>query len=248
MAAPNTRDSKLIQYLNEAYGKEKELEVALQAHIGMTTRAPYKKRLREHLSETKRHGRELAKRIRQLGGKPEAGPLPEAAAKVQEVASKGLAAAKGPLHAIRGTGEAEKMLKNAKTGFFNEFEEIATYKAIQTLAESVGDADTAKLAKAIRREEEKMAGFLERQITALAKAVATEEIPAAERRRSSTRRRSAPSRNGGAPRTTSKPAARRKASASTARKSPARKTAASSARKTTARAKSSAGGRSKRSS
>ena len=100
------------------------------------------------------------------------------------MASKGLAAAKGPLHAIRGTGEAEKMLKNAKTEFFNEFEEIATYTAIETLAEAVGDKDTAKLAKAIRREEERMAKFLERQIPALAKAVATEEIPAAERRRS----------------------------------------------------------------
>ncbi len=152
------------------------------------------------------------------------------------MASKGLAAAKGPLHAIRGTGEAEKLLKNAKTEFFNEHEEIATYNAIQTLAEAVGDKDTAKLAKAIRREEERMASFLERQISALAKAVATEEIPAAERRRSSTRRRSAPSRNGSAPRTAAKPAATRKAPPPRARKSPARKTAASSARKTTAAA------------
>src|SRR5215204_5999580 len=106
------RDSKLVQYLNEAYGKEKELETALQAHIGMTTRAPYKKRLQEHLRETKGHGRELSRRIKQLGGKAEAGPLPDAApaglagaaAKVQEVASKGVAAAQGPLHAVRGTG------------------------------------------------------------------------------------------------------------------------------------------------
>ena len=32
----STSDTKLIQYLNEAYGKEKELETALQAHIEMT--------------------------------------------------------------------------------------------------------------------------------------------------------------------------------------------------------------------
>ena len=261
MAAPNTRDSKLIQYLNEAYGKEKELEVALQAHIAMTTRAPYKKRLQEHLKETKGHGRELAKRIKQLGGKAEAGPLPDsapegladAAAKVKEVASKGLAAAKGPLHAIRGTGEAEKMLKNAKTEFFNEFEEIATYMAIQNLAEAVGDLDTAKLARAIRREEERMAKFLERQISALAKAVAMEEVPAAERRRSSTRRRTAPSRNGGSPRTAaSKPAAARSRASSSARKAaPARKTTAASkpkARSSAGRAKGSPSSRSRRSS
>ncbi len=50
MADLATRDAKLVQYLNEAYGKEKELETALEAHIAMTTRAPYRKRLREHLT------------------------------------------------------------------------------------------------------------------------------------------------------------------------------------------------------
>ena len=123
MAEPNVRDTKLIQYLNEAYGKEKELEVALQAHIAMTSRPPYKKRLQEHLKETKAHGRSVERRIKQLGGKAEAVNVPGpdsvsgAASKVAEVASKGLAAAKGPLHMIRGTGENEKMLKNAKTEY-----------------------------------------------------------------------------------------------------------------------------------
>ncbi len=40
------KQAKLIQYLSEAYAKEKELETALEAHIGMTTRKPYRKRLR----------------------------------------------------------------------------------------------------------------------------------------------------------------------------------------------------------
>src|SRR5215216_6639125 len=186
MAEPNVRDLKLIQYLNEAYGKEKELETALQAHIGMTSRAAYKKRLQQHLKETKGHARVVERRIKQLGGQAEAVPVPtpvaDAAAAVQSAASKAVAAAKGPLHALRGTGEQEKMLKNAKTEYFNEFEEIATYTAIETLAETVGDRETAKLARGIRREEERMAKFLERQIPQLAKGVAREEIPAAERR------------------------------------------------------------------
>ena len=53
------REAKLVQYLSEAYGKEKELETALEAHIGMTTRKPYKKRLQDHLKETKSHARSL---------------------------------------------------------------------------------------------------------------------------------------------------------------------------------------------
>jgi ferritin-like metal-binding protein YciE len=182
MADLTTRDTKLIQYLNEAYGKEKELETALTAHIGMTTRAAYKKRLQEHLRETKAHARAVERRIKQLGGKADSGNV------VTEVASRATAAAKGPLHTIRGTGEQEKMLKNAKTEYSEEHEEIATYTAIETLAEAVGDADTAKVARGIRREEERMANYLARLIPSLTKAVTTAEIPAAERR-TSTRRR-----------------------------------------------------------
>jgi ferritin-like metal-binding protein YciE len=96
---------------------------------------------------------------------------------------------------IRGSGEQEKMLKNAKTEYFNEHEEIATYLAIETLAERVGDRETAKLAKDIRREEERMAKFLEGQIKSLAGAVATEEVPSAQRKApSGSRKRSAAKR------------------------------------------------------
>jgi ferritin-like metal-binding protein YciE len=194
MAEQSSRDAKLVQYLNEAYGKEKELETALQAHIAMTTKPPYKKRLQQHLKETKGHAREVERRIKQLGGKaelvPAPGPIAEAASTVTAAASKAVAAAQGPLHALRGTGENERMLKNAKTEYSNEFEEIAQYTAIETLADTVGDKDTAKLARGIRREEERMAKFLEGQIPQLTKAVAREEIPAAERRRNGSSGRS----------------------------------------------------------
>jgi ferritin-like metal-binding protein YciE len=68
MADPNERDAKPIQYLTEAYGKERELETALQAHIAMTTRPPYKKRLKLHLRETKGHAKGLERQIKKLGG------------------------------------------------------------------------------------------------------------------------------------------------------------------------------------
>ncbi len=195
MADLSARDSKLIQYLNEAYGKEKELETALTAHIAMTTRAPYRKRLQAHLTETRRHARELERRVKRLGGTPQTvpiegfDPLAKGAGAAVELASRAAAAAKGPLHAIRGTSEQEKMLKNAKTEYADEHEEIATYTAIETLAEALGDSDVAKLARAIRREEESMAGFLARQLAALTKAVVTAEVPAAQRRNGGVSRR-----------------------------------------------------------
>ena len=186
MADLNERDTKLVQYLNEAFGKEKELETALQAHIEMTSRAPYKKRLQQHLKETRGHARDVEQRIKKLGGTT----TPVAA--IQSAAAKALAAAKGPLHMMRGTGEDEKLLKNAKTEYSEEAEEIATYTAIETLAETVGDRETAKLARSIRREEERMAKYLERLIPQLTKAVARSEVPSKQRnggrRRSSSRR------------------------------------------------------------
>ena len=173
MADLNERDAKLVQYLSEAYGKERELEAALQAHIGITAKGPYKKRLQQHLKETKAHAKTVERRIKKLGGGGQT---------LQGAAGKLTAAAKAPLHAIRGDGEAEKMLKNAKTQYFNEHEEIATYLAIERLAEKVRDSETAKLARAIRREEERMATFLQGQIKQLTNAVVQEDIPARLRR------------------------------------------------------------------
>jgi ferritin-like metal-binding protein YciE len=209
VAETTARDAKLVQYLTEAYGKEKQLETALQAHIGMAaSRAPYKKRLQQHLKETKNHGRQMERRIKALGGSVEG-----IAATMQDVANKALAAAAGPLHAVRGTGEQEKLLKNAKTEYQDEAEEIATYTSIITLSEAVGDKETAKVAKAILREEERMSSFLAKLIPQLTKAVVTAEIPARERRangRRTTRRRAA---SGGRARTTARASGTRKTAA-----------------------------------
>jgi ferritin-like metal-binding protein YciE len=199
MAELQARDAKLIQYLNESYGKERELETSLQAHIAMASRDAYKKRLKEHLKETKDHARQLQKRIKALGGKAEVNPeggrvsevVSEAAAAVQTGAKKAAAAAQGPMHALRGLSEAEKQLKNAKTEYSEEHEEIANYDAIEALAEAVGDDETAKLARAIRRDEERMAKFLSKQIVTLTREVARSEIPSDQR--VTTRRRSSSS-------------------------------------------------------
>ena len=226
---PTTREAKLIQYLNEAYGKEKELETALKAHISMTSRDAYKKRLREHLKETSAQAKGLERRIKQLGGKAEAVNLPgpdvasEAAAKVTAAAKKGVALAQGPLHAIRGTGEAEKLLKNAKTELFNEFEEIANYLAIEELANGLYDRDTAKLAREFRRQEERMAGFLQKLIPQLAKQVVRDEVPARERKPATAAAKSAAA-----------PTARKTRSAATAAKPKAAKPKATATKKSAA--------------
>ena len=180
------RDAKLVELLNEAYAKEKQLESALDAHIGMTTRDDYAKRLKAHLKETKAHATQVSTRIKQLGGNPETVSLPgperlsRAAEGVSEMVGKAKAAAQAPMHTVRGSGEQEKMLHNARVEYQQEAHEIATYTVIDSLATAAGDKQTAKLARDILRQEVRMQEFLARLLPKLSVDVAHDEIPVSE--------------------------------------------------------------------
>jgi ferritin-like metal-binding protein YciE len=221
MADLTARDAVLVKYLNEAFGKEKQLETVLQAQIGRTQNMPIKKRLREHLKETKAHARGLSSRIKALGGKADAGNLPGPDAlgeAVTSLANKAAAAAKGPMQVLRGSGAADNELRNMRDAFWNEAEEIAHYTIIEAVADKLGDKETAKLAKGIRREEERMQAFIGRQLATLAGAVIREEVPAKERRpagaRPARRRSTASSSRTTARRTSAKSTSARRSSSS----------------------------------
>src|SRR6476659_10139400 len=114
----NARDAKLVQWLTEAYSKEAELEADLTAHIGLTQKQSYKKRLRKHLTETRDHKRRVASRIKSLGGgSPAAGrSIPGVPGLVGEVAGKTVAAVKGQVGTARAlvTDQSETHLRNAQ--------------------------------------------------------------------------------------------------------------------------------------
>src|SRR4051795_9788004 len=199
MAELNARDAKLVQFLNEAHAKEAELEADLTAHINLTQKAPYKKKLQEHLKETRDHKRRVAQRIKQLGGQASQGVrapgVPDA---VGELAGKGVAAVKGQLGVARAalTEQAETHLRNAREELREEWVEIGTYTAIEAFATEVGDKETVRLARDIRRDEEKTARSREKLIPQLVKDVVKNEIPRDQRaqtgrsRSSTSRRRS----------------------------------------------------------
>ena len=169
----NQRDAKLVQWLNEAHVKEAELEADLTAHIATTQKQAYKKRLKKHLTETRDHKRKVAARIKKLGGTAEKPTLPMVPGPVGEVAGKALAAVKGQVGVARAavTDQAETHMRNAQEELREEHVEIAIYSRLEALATAVGDADTAKLAKAIRRDEERMAKFLSAELGRLVRDV-----------------------------------------------------------------------------
>jgi ferritin-like metal-binding protein YciE len=254
MPDPTSRELKLIQYLNEAYGKEKQLETDLQRQIQLATaKAPLKKRLTEHLRETKAQAKNLERRIKALGGKAEAVDLPGpgavsgAASTAASVANKALAAAKGPVATLRGTSPADNLLRNVRDAYWNEAEEIAHYNTIEAFADKLGDKETVKLAKEHRRQEERMQKFLSGQIKSLVGDVIKSEIPARERkpagatttRRRSTKRRTTKRATSRSTSGGTKSTARAKAGAKGGRKTAAKRSTAKSSsgtkRTTTAR-------------
>ncbi|MEA2211974.1 MAG: hypothetical protein QOF83_1922 [Solirubrobacteraceae bacterium] len=191
----NTRDTKLVQWLSEAHAKESELEADLTAHIALTQKASYKKRLQQHLKETREHKRATAKRVRELGG-GDAGArtrLPGVPNAVGEVAGKSVAAVKGQVGTARAlvTSQPETHLRNVQEELREEHVEIAIYTRIETLATEVGDRDTAQLARRIRREEERMAKYLDSELQRLVKEIVRAEIPREERATPTRRRGSA---------------------------------------------------------
>jgi ferritin-like metal-binding protein YciE len=187
----NERNTKLTQWLNEAHVKEVELEADLQAHIALTDKASYKKRLQQHLRETRDHKRRVASRIKKLGGQASAPAVPGIPRAAGELAGKAVAAVKGQVGAARAvvTEQAETHLRNAQEELREEHVEIAIYNRIETFANEVGDRETAQLAKAIRRDEERMAKFLDAELGRLVKALVRAEIPRDQRATSGRSRR-----------------------------------------------------------
>jgi ferritin-like metal-binding protein YciE len=192
MADMNERDTKLVQWLNEAHAKEAELEADLTAHIALTQKQSYKKRLQQHLKETRDHKRQVASRIKKLGAAASGLSVPGVPGAVGEVAGKAVAAAKGQLGAARAavTQQAETHLRNAQEELREEHVEIALYSRLEAFANEVGDRETAQLAKAIRRDEERMAKFLDAELTRLVKDVVRAEIPRDQRAPTTRSRRS----------------------------------------------------------
>ena len=223
------RDARLVQWLQEARAKEAELEADLAVHISVTQKASYKKRLQAHLKETRTHKRRVERRLKQLGGEPASGPLPV----IGEVAGKTVSLVKGQIGVARAavTAQVETHLRNAQEELREEHVEIALYSRIETFAAEVGDTETAKLAKEIRREEERMAKFLDSELTRLVKELVRAEVPRDQRKpkpRASARSRSGGSRPAGSRSTSSRSTSSRSTTSRATGSSRARKSAAAS--------------------
>src|ERR1700749_5166808 len=165
---------KIVQYLSEARASEQALVRVLQSQIAMTPRGSYRSALETHLNETRRHAQRVGSRLESLD--QGSNPLTAVLDFWEAAVGQALAVGKTPFDLLRGSGGEEKILKNAKDACASEALEIATYTAIERLARSVGDSETAALAAAIRTDEQKMLDRLLPEIPKLTDAVVEAEI------------------------------------------------------------------------
>src|SRR6476620_8919572 len=170
----NAEQQKVVQYLNEAEASERALVRVLQSQIAMTPRGSYRSALETHLDETRRHGDRLATRLQALDQSGD--PLGAFVGVIESAFGQAFALTKTPFDLLRGSGGEEKVLKNAKDACASEALEIATYTAIERLAQRVGDDETAKLAASIRADEEKMLDRIMRELPKLTAAVVGADV------------------------------------------------------------------------
>jgi ferritin-like metal-binding protein YciE len=170
----STSDQKVMQYLDEAHAMELALVRVLQSQIAMAPRGSYREALEGHLDATRDHAERVAARLDELGR--HGNPLTAAVGVVETVIGQALALGKAPLDLMRGSGGEEKVLKNAKDACATEALEIATYTALERLARSVADDETARLAESIRADEERMLARVLRAIPQLTEAVVGADV------------------------------------------------------------------------
>jgi ferritin-like metal-binding protein YciE len=169
-----SEQAKIVQYLNEAHATEVTLVRVLQEQIAMAPRGRFRTALEKHLRETRSHADRVAARRSELQGG--GNPIGALVGLAQDAVGQALALAKTPLDIVRGSGGEEKVLKNAKDACATEALEIATYIALEHLARSVGDTETADLAASIRADEEAMLERIKQELPRLTEAVAAADI------------------------------------------------------------------------
>ena len=164
-------DERVIQYLREARADELALARTLKTHIASAPRGDYRDGLQGYLVETRTHARRVHGRLHDLGAAEN--PLRSSARFLREAGGGMLALGRVPL---KGVGHHKRRLRGAQFGCATEGLVIATYTALELVADRVGDRETAQLAAEICAEEQRMLEWLRHEIVKLTDPFIREEM------------------------------------------------------------------------
>jgi ferritin-like metal-binding protein YciE len=156
----------LLAWLRDAHAMEMQAETMLNAQISRLKHYPdLRRKLEEHLAETKRQAASVDDCISRLGGDTSA---------VKDTMAKMVAFGQG----LSGLFVDDEVIKGSLASYTFEQMEIASYKILIAAAEAVGDSTTAAICTRILREEEAMAEWLSQQTPQLVRAfLQLDQIP-----------------------------------------------------------------------
>ena len=152
MAQVVEKKALLIDWLRDAYGLERGLTQVLDNQAKRAQMFPdVRSKIQSHLEETRIHAEMVKGCIERLG------------ANVSRLKS-GAAAVFGEIQSQSLTSSPVNVVRDAIMSTAAEQMEIATYRAIITLAEDIGDEETVKTCKDILKDEERMHKWLEKDL------------------------------------------------------------------------------------
>jgi ferritin-like metal-binding protein YciE len=170
-------DERVVDYLREARADELALARTLRSQIAAAPRGEYRSGLQGYLHETRGHARRVHERLDELGAGEV--PLRYGVRTLLEAGGGVLALGRLPIKAVPGLPE-KRRLRGAQFGCATEGLVIATYTALELVAQGTGDLDTARLAAEIRAEEQRMLEWLRHEIVKLTDPFIRAELDASE--------------------------------------------------------------------
>jgi ferritin-like metal-binding protein YciE len=142
----------LIGWLNDAYAMEKGLVQVLENHANdVKDRPEMYRKIAEHLEKTKMHAERVRDCVERLGGST-------------STVKTAMGSVSGFLQG-RSTGASpDELVKNALADYASEHLEIASYRALNVAARSLGEQHIVQVCEGILRDEEDMARWLEQSL------------------------------------------------------------------------------------
>jgi ferritin-like metal-binding protein YciE len=150
-----TRKDLVIAWLNDAHGMENALIKVLENHVKDAKDQPQvQAKLQQHLDQTRQHAQMVKDCVQALGGNTSA-------------VKTGMASLFGQVQAVSTGAARDEMVKNAITDYAAENFEIASYTALISAAQQLGDQHTVQVCQQILQQEQEMANWLQQNLPTL---------------------------------------------------------------------------------
>lgn len=147
-----------VAWLNDAYATENAIVQALEKQVDAAADFPeIQSGIQRHLEATKGHAETVKGCLESLGESPSG-------------VKTGMAAVGGKLQGMMQGMAEDNLVKAALQDYATEHMEIASYKALIVAAEDLGHPEIAAKCRAILRDEEAMASWLDQQLPMVVRA------------------------------------------------------------------------------